>query len=181
MSEAQQYTLTVFSEDKPGLLSRVVNIITRRHINIESVSSSPSSIEGIHKITIMVKVDPEVIRKLCAQIDKQVDVLKAFFYENHELVYQEVAMYKVPTSAFYGGNTLERIMRKHNSRILSVEEEYIVVEKVGLEEETEALLEELKKFGIYEFSRSGRVVIVKPMERLNNYLKKLEESNKVER
>lgn len=177
----EQYTLTVFSEDKPGLLSRVVNIITRRHINIQSVSSSPSSIEGIHKITLMVKVDSETIRKLCAQIDKQVDVLKAFYYENHELVYQEVGMYKIPTKSFYGGDKLETIMRKYNARILSVEEEYIVVEKVGLENEINALLSEFKKFGIYEFSRSGRVVIVKPMERLNTYLKKLEETNGIAR
>lgn len=173
----QQYTLTIFSEDKPGLLSRVVNIITRRHINIDSISSSPSSMSGIHKITVMVMLDSELIAKLCAQIDKQVDVLKAFYYQNHEIVYQELAMYKIPTSSFYGGDILENIMRKHNARILSVEEEYIVVEKVGLEQETQALLEEFKKFGIFEFSRSGRVVIVKPMERLNNYLKNLEEAN----
>lgn len=170
------YTITVFTENQTGLLMRVVSIFTRRHINIESLTTSKSSIQGIHRFTIVVDVTEEMVKKLIAQLDKQVDVLKAFYYEPEEIVYQELALYKVPTHIFSNSNQVEKMIRSHNARILHIEPEYIVIEKTGHEHETEALLHELERLGIYEFVRTGRVAIVKPMERLNRYLQSLEES-----
>lgn len=167
----KEYTLTIFSENKTGVLSRVVGIITRRHINIESLSASKSAIPGIHKIIVVIKVTEALVKKVIANIDKQIDVLKAFHYDNSDLVYQEIALYKVPTAAFFEGDTLENLVRKYDAKILRIEKEYIVIQKTGYTEETEALLEELQNYGIYEFVRSCRVAIVKPMERLNTYLK----------
>lgn len=169
------YTLVIFSENKMGILARIVGIITRRHINIQSINSSQSSIEGIYRYTIVAHLSTENARKLVAQLDKQVDVLKSFAYTNDELVYQEIALYKIPSEVFYEGDSCEQLVRKHNARIISIEPQYIVIEKTGHYDETEALLDELKKKGIYEFVRSGRVAIVKPMERLNNYLASIEQ------
>jgi acetolactate synthase-1/3 small subunit len=168
------YTLVIFSENQMGILARIVGIITRRHINIESINSSLSSIEGIYRYTIVANLPAEKARKLVAQLDKQVDVLKSFAYTNDELVYQEIALYKIPSKIFYEGDSCELLVREHNARIISIESEYIVIEKTGHYEETEALLTALKNKGIYEFVRSGRVAIVKPMERLKNYLASLE-------
>lgn len=166
----KEFTLTIFTENRTGVLSRVVGIITRRHINIESVSASESSIDGIHKIVVVVRVTEDLIEKLVAQLDKQVDVLKSFYYNNDEIVYQEIALYKIPSEKFYNGDKVETIIREHNARILRIEQEYIVVEKTGYPEEIISLLGEFKSVGIYEFIRSGRVVIIKEMERLNTYL-----------
>lgn len=176
MAIIENFTLTVFSENKSGILSRVVGLITRRKINIESLTVSQSSIVGIHRFTIVLNDTEEVVDKVCSQIDKQVDVLKAFYYRNDEIVYQEIALYKVPAEAMYNSNHVEQLIRSHNARILAIEPEYIVVEKTGHPKETEALLYEFRKIGIYEFVRSGRVAVVKPMERLNNYLKSIEQS-----
>ncbi len=167
----KDFTLTVFTENRTGVLSRVVGIVTRRHINIESVSASESSIDGIHKIVVVVKVTEALIQKLIGQLDKQVDVLKSFYYDNDEIVYQEIALYKIPSEKFYNGDEVETLVREYNARILRIEQEYIVVEKAGYPEEIVALLNEFKRIGIYEFIRSGRVAIVKQMERLNTYLK----------
>lgn len=169
-TETKNFTITVFTEDQAGLLSRVVGIFNRRNLNIYSLTTSPSSDPTIHRFTIVVKVTEEMVIKLVAQLDKQVDVLKSFYYEDSEIVHQEVALYKVPIEVFSNGNKVEKLLRKHYARVLLIEPEYVVIEKTGHEEETEALLLELKQFGIYEFVRSGRVAIVKPMERLNNYL-----------
>ncbi len=171
----ETFTLTVFSENRSGLLARIVGLITRRKINIETLTVSQSSIEGIHRFTIVLQISEEVVRKVVAQIDKQVDVLKAFYYRDDEMVYQEIALYKVPSDAMYNSDSVESLIRKHNARILSIESEYVVVEKTGHKEETEALLADFRKIGIYEFVRSGRIAVVKPMERLNKYLKSMEE------
>lgn len=169
----QEYTITVFTEHQTGLLSRVVSIFTRRHVNVESLTTSQSSLPGIHRFTIVVNVSEEMVRKLVAQLEKQIDVVKAFYYGRDEIVYQEIALYKVPTNVYTGDNRIEEIVRRHNARILDIEPEYIVIEKTGHEHETEALLAEFQQNGIFEFVRSGRVAVVKPMERLNTYLRSL--------
>ncbi len=174
MKTMESFTITVFSENRTGLLSRVVGLITRRKINIESLTVSTSSMEGIHRFTIVLTISEEVIIKVVNQIDKQVDVLKAFYYRDEEIVHQEIALYKVPAEAMYNSNQVERMIRLHNARILTIEPEYVVVEKTGHQHETEALLEDFRKIGIYEFVRSGRIAVVKPMEQLNKYLKSIE-------
>ncbi len=171
----ETFTLTVFSENRSGLLARIVGLITRRKINIETLTVSQSSLEGIHRFTIVLEISEEIMTKVVAQIDKQVDVLKAFYYRDDEIVHQEIALYKVPSEAMYNSDNVESLIRKHNARILSIESEYVVVEKTGHKEATEALLADFRKIGIYEFVRSGRIAVVKPMERLNKYLKSLEE------
>ena len=69
---------------------------------------------------------------------------------------------------------MEKLIRMHNARVLHIEPEYIVIEKTGHKNETDALLKDLEALGVYEFVRSGRVAITKPMEQLNAYLKSLE-------
>lgn len=174
MEQENIYTITVFTENETGLTSRVVSVFTRRHINIESLTTSQSSIHDIYRFTIVVHTSEAMIKKLVAQLDKQVDVVKAFYYEDDEIVYQEIALYKVPTKVFSHNTKVETLIRKYNAKVLEIEPEYIVIEKTGHQHETEALLDELKEIGIFEFVRSGRVAITKPMERLNKYLKSME-------
>jgi acetolactate synthase I/III small subunit len=174
MNDIKQFTISVFTENKAGLLMRVVMVFTRRHINIESLTTSQSSMEGIFRFTIVVNVTEEQVKKLVQQLDKQVDVIKAFYYGDEQIINQEVALYKVPIAAYQDPGTMILLMRKHHARILTVEKEFVVIEKTGLESETEALLEELKGLGIYEFVRSGRIAVAKPMEQLKNYLSSVE-------
>ena len=95
--EKQLFTVTVFSENQVGLLNQISIIYTRRCLNIESLSVSPSSIEGIHKFTITTWSDRVTMEKVVKQIEKRIDVLKSFLYTDDEIVYQEIALYKVPT------------------------------------------------------------------------------------
>src|ERR1700722_14280670 len=93
----KEFTITVYTENQIGLLNRIAIIFSRRKINIESLNTSPSEIEGIHRFTIVINEFEEVVRKLCRQIEKQVEVLKAYYNTNEEIVWQELALYKVPT------------------------------------------------------------------------------------
>lgn len=172
--ETKEFTISLFTENKAGILNRVVSVFTRRYINIESLNTSESSMKGIFRFTIVVNVSEVQVKKIVAQLEKQVEVLKAFYYQKEEMIFQELALYKVPTRVFASGERVEKLIRSHNARILSIEPEYIVIEKTGHSEETEALLRDLEQIGIYEFVRSGRVAVTKPMEQLNQYLKSLE-------
>jgi len=176
--EVKEYTLSVFTENQTGMVSRVVSIFTRRHINIESLNTSKSSLPGIHRFTIVVLCTEDMVKKLVAQLDKQVDILKAFHYERHEIIYLEIALYKIPISIFNDELRVGKFVREYNVRILEIDPEFIVFEKTGTAIETEALLEEFKKYGIFEFVRSGRVAITRPMESLRNYMKRMELAEK---
>jgi acetolactate synthase I/III small subunit len=81
------YTVTVYTENMVGLLNQIAIIFTRRHINIETLTVSKSSLPGIHKFTITVETDAELIGKVIKQIEKRIDVLKAFYYTNDEVIF----------------------------------------------------------------------------------------------
>lgn len=175
-SEEKQYTISIFTENHIGLLNRITIVLTRRKINIDSLTTSGSEMEGIYRFTIVIRTSPENIQKIIKQFEKQVEVIKAFYYEDDEMIFQEIALYKMPTSAFAGSQTVERIVRDNHARILTIEPDFTVIEKTGHEYETEALFEKLKPFGVLSFARSGRVAIAKPMKRLGAYMKELEEN-----
>jgi acetolactate synthase-1/3 small subunit len=169
------YTITAFSENHIGLLNRITIIFTRRNVNIETLTVSESSIKGIHKFTIVVNETQEKVEKVVKQIDKLVEVLKAFYHPDNEIVYQEIALYKVPTKTLLASDTLEKTIRLHNARILEVMPEYSIIEKTGHKEETQALFKELEKYGIKQFTRSGRVAVTKLSEELlTNHLNEVD-------
>ncbi|HKI90221.1 MAG TPA: acetolactate synthase small subunit [Draconibacterium sp.] len=168
----QEYIITVFSENHIGLLTRITIVFTRRKVNIESLTVSESAIPGVFKFTIVINSTPDLVVKIVRQIEKQIDVLKAFYHTNDEMIFQEVALYKVPTEALYESDTIEKIVRKAGARILEITREYIVIEKTGHKEETQELFEELNQFKVLQFIRSGRVAITRdPIERLSEFLK----------
>lgn len=159
--DTQLYTVTVYSENQVGLLNQISIIFTRRRLNIESLSVSASAIEGIHKFTITVVTDRSTVEKAVRQIEKRIEVVKAFFYTDDEIIYQEVALYKVLTEKLLGNSRIEEMIRKYNARILEINRIYAVIEKSGHPDETQQLFEELCKFGVLQFVRSGRVAITR--------------------
>ena len=170
----EQFTISVFTENRIGILSHISIIFTRRHINIDSITASETEARDIYRYTIVVTETRDMVRKVVKQIEKQIEVFQAYYHTLDEIIYQEIALYKLPIKAIIKGAQLEKIMRQHHARILSVEEEFLIVEKSGHKEETQELLEQLEPFGVIEFVRSGRVAIIKPMWRFNESLHEME-------
>tara|TARA_B100000809_G_C15108350_1_gene519609 strand:- start:176 stop:709 length:534 start_codon:yes stop_codon:yes gene_type:complete len=173
----KRFTISVFTEDVVGILNRVTIIFTRRKINIESIAASESELDGIYRYTIVITEDEEMVKKVALQLEKQVEIIKAVYQPDSEIVYQEIALYKVNTNVLAHGGKAENIVRRHNARVLSVEPEFTVLEKTGHKEETQQLFDDLEPYGILEFVRSGRVAITKPMKTLASIVKELELNN----
>lgn len=168
----QRYTISVYAENHIGLAGRLLQIFTRRKINIDSLTTSESEIEGIYRFTIVVHVTNSQVVKVVNQVKKIVDVMTAFFFHENEIVYQEIALYKIKSSTLLGSN-VENVVRKNAARILYVDQEFTVIEKTGHKEETQELFEKLKPFGLLEFVRSGRVAIARPMPNLHSWLEEM--------
>ena len=168
----REYIITAYTENHIGLLNRITIVFTRRKLNIESLTVSESAIKGVSKFTIVIISTEELVQKVVQQIEKQVEVLKAFYHTNEEMIYQEVALYKVPTDALTESDQIETLIRKHNARILEITKEFTVIEKTGHKTETQGFFDDLKPFNVLQFIRSGRIAITRsPIERLSEFLK----------
>ena len=84
METEKLYEVTAYTENQVGLLSAVAGIFTRRSLNIEKLLVYPSTIEGIHKFKILTRTTETRIRAVVAQIEKKVDVVKAFWEVDNE-------------------------------------------------------------------------------------------------
>lgn len=169
------YTITVFSENTVGLLNQITVIFTRRALNIETLSVSPSAIKGIHKFTITLFTTKDAVEKVVKQIDKRVDILKAYYNTDEDLVHQEIALYKLATEKVLEHGSVEHFIRKYNIRVLEISNDCTVFLKAGHYAETQALFEELSKtIGVLQFVRSGRIAITRSkVERLSDMLENM--------
>ena len=173
MESKTKYTITIFSENAVGVLNQITTIFTRRQLNIETLSVSPSALEGIHKCTITTFANNDTeMKRLVRQIDKRVDILKAFFNVDEELIHQELALYKLALENVTAHGSIEYLIRTYNIRVLEVNADHVVFLKAGHYAETQALFDELsEKIGVLQFVRSGRIAITKSrIERLTEML-----------
>lgn len=170
----QEFTLTIYTENQVGLLNKIAIIFSRRKINIESLNTSPSEIEGIHRFNILVIETEEVVRKIVRQIEKQVDVLKAYFDTNENIIWQELALYKVPTEIIAEKVKVERLLRTYGARVVAIRKDYTIFEATGQREETDRLIDVLAPYGLIEFVRSARIAIIKDSKGFHEKLKEFE-------
>jgi acetolactate synthase-1/3 small subunit len=171
-----EFTITVYTENQIGLLNRIAIIFSRRKINIDSLNTSPSEIEGIHRFTIVIDETEEVVSKVVRQIEKQVEVLKAYYNTADEIVWQEMALYKVPTDQIAEKVKVERLLRQYGARAVVIRKDYTIFETTGHREETEKLVQVLEPYGLIEFVRSARVAIIKASAGFHEKLKEFEQA-----
>jgi len=172
--QKQEFTITVYTEDQIGLLNRIAIIFSRRKVSIDSINSSPSEINGIYRFTIVIHETEEMVVKICRQIEKQVDVLKTYYNTCDEIVWQELALYKVSTEEIAEKVQVERLLREYGARAVVIRKDYTVFETTGHREETDALLTVLEPYGLIEFVRSARIAIIKGSSGFHDKLKEFE-------
>jgi acetolactate synthase-1/3 small subunit len=170
----QDFTIIVYAENRIGLLNRISIIFSKRKINIESMNTSPSEIDGIHRFNIVINESYEVVRKLARQIEKQVEVLKVYFNTDSEIIWQELALYKVATEEITEKVTVERLLRQYGATAVVIRKDYTVFAVTGHKEETDALVKALEPYNLIEFVRSARVAIIKASAGFHEKLKEFE-------
>lgn len=173
------FNISVFTENSIGILNRITIIFTRRHLNIESITACECEVPGVFRYTIVLQTDEAQVKKVVSQIEKQVDVLKAFYHKDDAVVYQEMALYKLSTPHFLHSKP-EEMLRRHQARIIALESEFTMLEKTGHPEDIMLLFSELNDIGVLEFARSGRVAVSKPMKTLEAYIGELEVMNSIQ-
>jgi len=169
-TEKQLYTVSIYTENNIGLLNRISAIFQRRHINIESLNTSPSEIEGVSRFTIVVFMDEVGIKKIIGQIDKQVEVIKAFYHTEEQTIYQISGLFKIKSDLLFEEPKIQNIIKESNARIVTVNKVFFVLEKSGKREELKELYEKLAVFGIMQYTRSGRIAVTKDEMKISKML-----------
>jgi acetolactate synthase I/III small subunit len=166
------YTICVFTSNTIGLLNRITIIFTRRRVNIESLTVSETERKGVSRFTIVIKHESrDEVEKLVRQIRKIVEVLAVFGYLNDEIVFNEIALFKISTPL--GGQPLDVdvVNKKYKAWVVYWGLDYVVIEKTGTETEIFAFFAYLRlQHEILEFVRSGRVAVGKTEQGLVEYL-----------
>ena len=171
------FTISIYSENNVGLLNRISAIFLKRHINIESLTTSQSEIKDVFRFIIIVQVPEDNVKKLIKQIEKQVDVIRAFYHTDEETIFQESALYKVKSSALFEERHIQNIIKESHANIVTVSPEYFVIEKTGFRKETDRLYQDLAPFGLLQFVRSGRISITKSKMGISEIIKKFKSDN----
>lgn len=165
------YTICVFTENSIGLLNKITIIFTRRRINIESLTVSETERKGVSRFTIVISHEKrEEVEKLVRQIRKIVEVLAVFGYLNEDIVYNEIALFKIPTPLDSKPLDIDTINKAYKAWVVYWGLDYVVIEKTGTEREIFDFFRYIKQHNITEFVRSGRVAVGKTPMGLIEYL-----------
>ena len=175
--EKNVFTISVYTENNIGLLNRISAIFLKRHINLESFSTSESEIPNVFRFVIVVKTDAERVRKIVQQIEKQVDVIRAYYHTDEETIFQENALYKVKSSSLFEERQIQNIIKSSHATIVTVSREFFVIEKTGFREETEQLRKDLAPYGLLQFVRSGRISVTKAKMGISEILNSFKNNN----
>ena len=159
--EIKKYTVSIYTENNIGLLNRISAIFQRRHINIESLNSSMTEIKDVSRWTILVNDTEKSIKKIIGQINKQVEVIKAYYHTDEETIYQESCLFKIKSSLLFDERKIQNIIKESNAIIVTVNPEFFVIEKSGRTHELDVLYEKLNKYGILQYVRSARIAVTK--------------------
>jgi acetolactate synthase-1/3 small subunit len=170
-AKKQLYTVSIYTENNIGLLNRISAIFQRRHINVESLNTSPSEIEGVSKFTIVVHMTEVNIKKIIGQIEKQVEVIKAYYHDEEDTIYQVSGLFKIKSELLFDEPQIQNIIKSSSARIVTVNKDFFVLEKSGKKEEIVELHEQLSVFGIMQYTRSGRIDITKEEMKISELLK----------
>lgn len=175
--EKKNFTVSVYTENNIGLLSRIAAIFQRRHINIESITASKSEVDEVMRFIIVVYVSEEQIKKIVGQIEKQIEVIKTYYHTDEEMVFQETALYKIRSSDFVEDLNIQDFLKESNARIVTTTRDFFVIEKTGKRHETESLYDKLKPYGLMQFVRSGTIAVTKHEMPISKILEKFNITN----
>ena len=164
------FTVSIYTENNLGLLNRISAIFLKRHINIESLTTSQSEIKDIFRFVIVVNASEFMIKRLVKQIEKQIEVIASFYHTDDQTIFLETALYKVKSKSLFDEKHIQKIIKNSQANIVTVSPNYFVIEKTGWREDTEKLYNDLEPYGLLQFVRSGRISVSKEPMNISNIL-----------
>jgi acetolactate synthase-1/3 small subunit len=157
----QLLTISAFTENNPGVLHRLTAVFTRRKVNVESLCVSETETKGISRFTISISIDEAQAQKIIAQIAKIIEVVYVSYNTEDDLIFKEIAFFKVVAKDSSSRSLIQQNASVYGASIAYAHSDFLIIEKTGSENEVNSLYLLLEPLGILEFSRSGRIAMLK--------------------
>ena len=151
-----KHTLAVLVENKPGVLSRVTALFSRRGFNIDSLAVGETEQPGVSRITIVVDAAQHPLEQVTKQLNKLINVLKIVELEPDASVRRQLLLVKVRADSAIRTQVVETA-NLFRARIVDVTSDTVTIEATGSDSKIEALLQVIEPFGIAELAQSGLV------------------------
>ncbi|HII75894.1 MAG TPA: acetolactate synthase small subunit [Methanolinea sp.] len=155
------HTLTVLVENKPGVLSRVTGLFSRRGFNIESLAVGTCEETGMSRITIVCIGDDAQIEQVMKQTHKLIDVIKVSDITENDRVERELALIKVTAEPGSSRAEIMQIASIFRAQIIDVGSRTVVLSVAGDTEKIDALEKLLRQYGVKELVRTGKIAILR--------------------
>ena len=133
---------------------------------------SKSEIENVHRFTFVVNITETQSRKLVGQLEKQIEVIRAFYHTKDEIIYHETALFKISSEYLYDEQIQDKL-KFRRAHIIAISERYFVIEASGMKEDIDNMYDKLKPYGLLQFVRSGRIAITKPKMAISELLEEI--------
>jgi acetolactate synthase-1/3 small subunit len=153
-----KHTLAILVENKPGVLTRVAGLFSRRGFNIESLAVGVTENADTSRITIVVSGDDHVLEQVEKQLNKLIDVIGVSDVPPDESVSRELALIKVGVDSTTRAEVMQ-IVDVFRAKIVDVGIKSLVVEVTGDESKIKAMEQLLRQFGIKEMVRTGKIAM----------------------
>ena len=158
MSTQQRHILSVLVENKPGVLSRVTGLVSRRGFNIESLSVGPTEDQTLSRLTIIMIADDVAYEQITKQLHKLISVHKITDLTQEQAIERELVLFKVHANPERRSEIIE-IANVFRAKIVDVGKSSLTIEATGDHDKLDAILSLLHRFGIKEVARTGSVAM----------------------
>ncbi len=160
-----EHIISVLVENKPRVLARVSSLFARRGYNIESLAVGPTHDSTISRITLVVKGNADTLEQITKQLYKLIEVIKVGDFTQTNYVDRELALIKVNAPSEVRGEIVQTV-EIFRARVIDVEEKSLIVEVTGTPDKIDALEQLLRKYGIIEMTRTGRIALARGSQSL---------------
>jgi acetolactate synthase-1/3 small subunit len=155
-----KHVITALVENQPGVLARIVGLISGRGFNIDSLNVAPTQDPSVSRMTLQVPGDDRVLEQVTKQLNKLVDVIKVSDLTKERFVDRELVLVKVAAPSAKLAE-LKELVSMTKAEVVSVQEKSLVVQMTGDREQIEEFIAMLKPFKIVDISRSGIIAVSK--------------------
>ena len=153
-----QHTLSVLVENKPGVLSRVAGLFTRRGFNIDSLAVSPTEDPALSRMTIAVDASRFPVEQITKQLDKQVNVIRIRDLDPENMVSRELMLCKVEVDSARRSEVIG-LAEIFGARIVDVTADHLTIELTGESMELERFEQLVRPYGVIELVKTGVVAL----------------------
>ncbi|MDC4185659.1 acetolactate synthase small subunit [Loigolactobacillus coryniformis] len=147
--------LTCLLSNNPGVLNRFTGTLTRRQVNIDSISISPVGDKSASRVTAVIYLDDTAAAKqLVAQLNKQIDVLEIHDITERPHIERELALIRV-NAATNKRAELFAMVQPFRADVVDVALDSLMIQITGSREKVNALLRVVQPYGVTQVVRTG--------------------------